>query len=147
MKYDRQLKCERQKESMYNLTLDKPHTRRMLMQALDMTKGQIANQLQRMVLQGYIKLHPLKTNERSHCVAILVSQYIANPNLPYIAKVKEVLKSETVARFSKANEVNRKRENDPPGVYRLLDFPLAAPKRTPKKTVVGIASGFNQIGW
>jgi len=147
MSYERQLKCEQQKEKMYNLTLEKPHTRRMLMQALGMTKGQINCQLQRLVMRGHIKLHPFKTSERSHMVAVQVSQYVAVAKLPYKAKVKEVLKTETVARFATAVATKRKREDDPPGVYRLLDYPLAAPKRTHKKTVVSIASGFNQLGW
>jgi len=146
MSYEHQLKYERLKESMYNLMAENPQTRRMLMQAFNLSKDQLSNHLQRLIDKGYIKLHKDKIEERRLKV-IMVSQYYANPDMPFKLKTVEQLAKETVERFAGSGVKKRKREEDPPGVYRLLDFPLAAPKRTHKKTVVSIASGFNQLGW
>jgi predicted transcriptional regulator len=146
MSYEHQLKYERLKESMYNLMAENPQTRRMLMQAFNLSKDQLSNHLQRLIDKGYIKLHKDKVLEH-RVKAIMVSQYYANPDMPYSPKTAEQLAQETVQRFAGSTATKRKREEDPPGVYRLLDFPLAAPKRTHKKTVVSISSGFNQLGW
>jgi DNA-binding transcriptional ArsR family regulator len=146
MSYEQQLKYERLKESMYNLMAEKPQTRRMLMDAFNLSKDQLSNHLQRLIDKGYIKLHKDKIEERRLKV-IMVSQYYANPDMPFKLKTAEQLAKETVERFAGSGVKKRKREEDPPGVYRLLDYPLAAPKRTHKKTVVSIASGFNQLGW
>ena len=125
---------------------ENPQTRRMLMQAFNLSKDQLSNHLQRLIDKGYIKLHKDKVLEH-RLKAIMVSQYYANPDMPYSPKTAEQLAKETVQRFAGSTATKRKREEDPPGVYRLLDFPLAAPKRTHKKTVVSISSGFNQLGW
>jgi DNA-binding transcriptional ArsR family regulator len=146
MSYEHQLKYEQLKESMYNLMAENPQTRRMLMQAFNLSKDQLSNHLQRLIDKGYIKLHKDKVLEH-RLKAIMVSQYYANPDMPYSPKTAEQLAKETVQRFAGSTATKRKREEDPPGVYRLLDFPLAAPKRTHKKTVVSISSGFNQLGW
>ena len=146
MSYEQQLKYERLKESMYNLMAEKPQTRRMLMEAFNLSKDQLSNHLHRLIDKGYINLHKDKVPEH-RLKAIMVSQYYANPDMPFKLKTVEQLAKETVERFAGSGVKKRKREEDPPGVYRLLDYPLAAPKRTHKKTVVSIASGFNQLGW
>jgi DNA-binding transcriptional ArsR family regulator len=146
MSYEQQLKYERLKESMYNLMAEKPQTRRMLMEAFNLSKDQLSNHLHRLIDKGYINLHKDKVPEH-RLKAIMVSQYYANPDMPFKLKTVEQLAKETVERFAGSGVKKRKREEDPPGVYRLLDFPLAAPKRTHKKTVVSISSGFNQLGW
>jgi len=146
MSYEHQLKYERLKESMYNLMAENPQTRRMLMQAFNLSKDQLSNHLQRLIDKGYIKLHKDKIEER-RVKAIMVSQYYANPNMPYRPKTAEQLAKETVQRFAGSTATKRKREEDPPGVYRLLDYPIASPKKTRKHTTVSISSGFNQLGW
>jgi len=67
--------------------------------------------------------------------------------MPYSPKTAEQLAKETVQRFAGSIATKRKRAEDPPGVYRLLDYPIASPKKTRKHTTVSIASGFNQLGW
>lgn len=131
---------------MYNLMAEKPQTRRMLMQAFNLSKDQLSNHLQRLIDKGYIKLHKDKIEER-RVKAIMVSQYYANPDMPYSPKTAEQLAKETVQRFGGSVATKRKREEDPPGVYRLLDYPIASPKKTRKYTTVSISSGFNQLGW
>jgi len=49
MSYEHQLKYERLKESMYNLMAENPQTRRMLMQAFNLSKDQLSNHLQRLI--------------------------------------------------------------------------------------------------
>jgi len=146
MSYEQQLKYERLKESMYNLMAENPQTRRMLMQAFNLSKDQLSNHLHRLIDKGYIKLHKDKVPEH-RLKAIMVSQYYANPDMPFKLKTVEQLAKETVERFAGSGVKKRKREEDPPGVYRLLDYPIASPKKTRKHTKVGIASGFNQLGW
>ena len=146
MSYEHQLKYEHLKESMYNLMAEKPQTRRMLMQAFNLGKDQLSNHLQRLIDKGYIKLHKDKIEERRLKV-IMVSQYYANPDMPFKLKSVEQLEKETVERFAGSGVKKRKREEDPPGVYRLLDYPIASPKKARKHTTVSIASGFNQLGW
>lgn len=146
MSYEHQLKYEHLKESMYNLMAEKPQTRRMLMQAFNLGKDQLSNHLQRLIDKGYIKLHKDKVEERRLKV-IMVSQYYANPDMPFKLKTVEHLAKETVDRFAGSGVKKRKREEDPPGVYRLLDYPIASPKKTRKHTTVSIASGFSQLGW
>jgi len=146
MSYEHQLKYERLKESMYNLMAENPQTRRMLMDAFNLGKDQLSNHLHRLIDKGYIKLHKDKVLEH-RLKAIMVSQYYANPDMPYSPKTAEQLAKETVQRFGGSVATKRKREEDPPGVYRLLDYPIASPKKTRKYTTVSISSGFNQLGW
>jgi DNA-binding transcriptional ArsR family regulator len=146
MSYEQQLKYERLKESMYNLMAEKPQTRRMLMEAFNLGKDQLSNHLHRLIDKGYIKLHKDKVPEH-RLKAIMVSQYYANPDMPFKLKTVEQLAKETVERFAGSGVKKRKREEDPPGVYRLLEYPIASPKKTRKHTTVSISSGFNQLGW
>ena len=149
MSYERQLKCERFKEELWAALLKKPHTRLMIMRELNITKTSLGSHLQRMILQGYVLIHPVKVLERERTIAMPVTQYVANPYNPYVAKVKEQLAIETVTRFISSKVKDKRKEEIRPGVsiYRLLDNPIPSPVKTHRKTVVGIASGFNQIGW
>jgi hypothetical protein len=149
MSYERQLKCERFKEELWAALLKKPHTRLMIMRELNVTKTSLGSHLQRMVFQGYIKIHPVKVLERERTIAMPVTQYVANPRKPYVAKVREQLAKETTQRFTLGPVKERRKEEVRPGVqiYRLLDNPLPRPETKPKKIDVGIGSSFALIGW
>jgi hypothetical protein len=149
MSYERQLKCERFKEELWAALLKKPHTRLMIMRELNITKTSLGSHLQRMILQGYVKIHAVKVLERERTIAMPVTQYVANPRKPYVAKVKEELAKETTSRFTLGQLKDRPKEEVRPGVqiYRLLDNPLPRPEKKHKKTVVGIGSSFSLIGW
>lgn len=149
MSYERQLRCERFKEELWAALLKKPHTRLMIMRELNVTKTSLGSHLQRMLLQGYLKIHPVKVLERERTIAMPVTQYVANPLKPYVAKVKEELAKETSQRFTLGPIKERPKEEVKPGVqvYRLLDNPLPRPEKKPKKTVVSIGSSFAMPGW
>ena len=149
MSYERQLKCERFKEELWAALLKKPHTRLMIMRELNVTKTSLGSHLQRMILQGYVKIHPVKVLERERTIAMPVTQYVANPRKPYVAKMKEELTKETTRRFTLGPVKERPKEEVKLGVqvYRLLDNPLPRPETKPKKTVVSIGSSFAMPGW
>ena len=149
MSYERQLKCELFKEAVWKALSQKPYTRLMIMREMNVPKTVLGSHLQRMIFQGYIRIHPVKVLERERTIAMPVTQYVANPLKPYKARVKDQLVVETTKRFSLGKLKDRPKEEVKPGVhiYRLLDNPLPRPETKPKKTVVGIGSSFALLGW
>ena len=126
MRHDRQLAAEAVKAKLYALMLEKPCTRRMLMKDANITKVQLANHLQRMIVAGHVKAHPVKVMATGYQGAKAVAQYVANTNNPFKPKTRDQLAEETSERFSlgRKRAAARVKQNPNLKVYKLLENPL-----------------------
>lgn len=148
MKHTRQLAAEAAKKHLFDLMLEQPYTRQMLMNATGLRKVQLNNHLRRMSVNGHIKALPDKVKATGYQGAKDVAQYVANVNNPFIPKTQEQLANETSARFSLGRKrVEVKKHNPNLTVYNLLENPIAKSPRSNKRTVVSIGSSFNLVGW
>lgn len=147
MSYEKQIVSEQLKKRMYDLMATRPYTRKQLIKELGVNKNVIANHIARMVIQGYLKISPIKALEFGPQRAQHVSQYVANPRHVFEPKDFDKLSKETAARFSLGKN-KEKPLTEAPGVhvYRLLDR-FVAPMPTKRKREISIGSSFNLAGW
>lgn len=148
MSYEKQLASEQLKKRMYDLAAEKPTTRKQFIKELNAGKHVIANHVARMVAQRYLTISPIKALESGPQRSKHVSQYVANPRKPFEPKDPTKLAKETVQRFSLGK--NKEKPMTPSAnvhVYNLLDNPLPKAPRKDKKTIIGIGSSFNLVGW